>query len=224
MSLTLATFMMLASVPPAASDVPRTKEDRSRQERKLRAQTAGLGFAAAFFGVTYGSLKLTGTLVDVQRARELERSGDDVACLMTCYEGVYFNLAATPFLATSAAFLGGAMHVHGRRLAREGRGLGRSRRHGVILTSVGAGTLGVAAVAFGLGVGLQWMPSTPSGLVAVREAGWWTGSALGFTGAAFAGLGHGVLREHRADSRKIDVMAVPMVGPGLSGFSLAGRF
>ncbi len=57
-----------------------------------------------------------------------------------------------------------------------------------------------------------------------RELGWWGGAALGTTGAALLGLGHGILRGHRERSGGVHVAFAPMLGSRIAGLSISGRF
>jgi len=224
----LVCVLALMSDPVPESNTPEPVVATS-QGRVLRRHTIALTTTAAVLATAWIGFKLVGTLNDPTLAREIEANDDPLTdpeddCVEGCFVGPTMNLAGSPFLLASVALLGGGMHQHGRRLALERRGLGRTRRAGVILTSVGAGTLGLAALGLGLGLGLQWVGATPTSAVASREVGWWTGAAFGLTGAALAGLGHGILREHAAGKRNVEVSASPVMARGLAGVSVAGRF
>lgn len=206
----------------AAPPAPRVVD---RRVVPLRRRSIGLGVTAGAFGVAWIGLKLVGTLNDPAVARELQSGGQDRdGCIESCYVGTTFNPVGAPVLVAAAGFLGGSMHAHGRRLAHERRGLGRSRRTGVILAGVGAGVLGAGLVGLGLGIGGQWIAPTPTAAIASREVGWWTGAALGTTGAALLGLGHGIVRGHRERGRGVQVAVAPMVNSRVAGLSISGRF
>ncbi|HET6582190.1 MAG TPA: hypothetical protein VFG69_02060, partial [Nannocystaceae bacterium] len=179
---------------------------------------------AGALGIAWLGLKAVGTANDPRLAREIDAGKASGTCIESCYVGTLFNPVGAPVLVATAGFLGGSMHAHGRRLAHERRGLGRSRRNGVILASVGAGVLGAGLVGVGLGIGLQTQARTDVGMVASREVGWWSGAALGISGAALAGLGHGIVRGHRERREGIEIAVAPMLGARIAGLSFSGRF
>jgi hypothetical protein len=212
-------------VPAALESAPPAPRIVDRRVVPLRRRSIGLGVTAGAFGAAWIGLKLVGTTSDAAVAREIQSGAQDSSdCVESCYVGNLFNPIGAPVLVATAGFLGGSMHAHGRRLAHEHRGLGRSRRNGVILASVGAGVLGAGLVGLGLGIGGQWIATTPTTAIASREVGWWSGAALGTTGAALLGLGHGILRGHRERSRGVQVAVAPMLGTRIAGLSISGRF
>jgi hypothetical protein len=196
-----------------------------RRTVSLRRRSLGLGITAGAFGIAWIGLKMVGTANDPVVARDIQSGKRDAdECIESCYVGNMFNPIGAPVLVATAGFLGGSMHAHGRRLALENRGLGRSRRSGVILASVGAGVLGAGLVGLGLGIGGQWMATTPTAAITSREVGWWGGAALGTTGAALLGLGHGILRGHRERTGGPHFAVAPMVSTRVAGLSISGRF
>lgn len=212
------TAVAVESAPPA----PRLVD---RRVVSMRRRSIALGVTAGAFGVAWIGLKMVGTANDPGVARDIQSGAtDSSACIESCYVGNTFNPIAAPVLVATTGFLGGSMHEHGRRLAHEHRGLGRSRRTGVILAGVGAGVLGAGLVGLGLGLGGQWIAHTPTAAITSREIGWWGGAALGTTGAALLGLGHGIVRGHRERGRTVHVAVAPMLGTRVAGLSISGRF
>jgi hypothetical protein len=185
-----------------------------------------LGIAAGAFGVAWFGMKMTASVSDPKTAREIDRNGgyEKQGCVESCYVGPVFHITGSPLLVLTAGMLGGSMHMHGRWLGRSGRGLGRTRAMGRNLAITG-GALLVGGIA-GLTTGLLTAGSarTEVGYIAVREVGWWSATALGLSGAALAGLGHGILRGQRESRRGPQVAIAPMLGGSMTGISIAGRF
>jgi len=228
--MVLGSLVVLAlagepALPPSSAPVASPSADRVRRVVPLRRRSIGLGVTAGAFGVAWIGLKMVGTANDPALARDIQSGKEDAGvCIESCYVGTLFNPIGAPVLVGAAGFLGGSMHAHGRRLAHEQRGLGRSRRNGVILAAVGGGVLGAGLVGLGLGIGGQWIARTPTAAIASREVGWWSGAALGVTGAALLGLGHGILRGHRERREGLEIAVAPMLGSRIAGLTLSGRF
>ena len=175
-------------------------------------------------GVGLG-LKTTASITDPDKARILDRYPEREAdCIESCLAGPLFNLLAAPALGSSIGLLGGGMRMRGRWLAHQDFKLGIDRRvKARRMTAAGVGTMvfGAASLA-GFLTGSLYADSW-RGLVALREAGWWSGIALGYAGASMAGWGMGYLKGHR-DIRKLQVRVSPAVTRDFAGLSIAGRF
>jgi hypothetical protein len=221
----LAPLFAVALAPdPTSIAAPLEPQTVDRPAPPLRRRAIGLGLASGAFGISWIGLKMVGTANDPRLARDIDAGRDSGFCIESCYVGTGSNLGAIPLLVGTAGFLGGSMHAHGRLLAHRGHGIGRSRRNGVIAAAVGGGLLGAAAVGLGLGIGLQRHAPNEATMVTSRELGWWSGAALGVTGAALLGLGHGIIRGHRERKRGIHFAVAPMIGGRITGLSIAGRF
>jgi hypothetical protein len=221
--LSVLTVLALASAPlPEPGPAPAPTVDTVRSRPRFRG--LGLSIAGGLLGVGWLAVKGTVSANDPSVARDLDR-GKQKGCIESCYIGTTFNPVGSVLLVGSAALLGGGMHVHGRWLAHQDRGLGRSARTGRILAGVGGGMLGAGVLGLSLGLGLQRLQgSSETQMLRSRELGWWSATAFGITGAALAGLGHGIVRGHRERRERIQVSVAPMFGAGITGLSFSGRF
>jgi hypothetical protein len=192
-----------------------------------RYRGTGLFISAGILGAAWVSLKMVSTVIDLKLAAEIDRGEyDDSICAESCYSGWGFNAMSAPVLLSSVALVGGGMHVHGRwtafRDARRGvpQDLRRTRlriRLGLGLVGAGLGSFVVSRIAL-------WGPRSETGVVTIRELGWWLAAGGLYSGAMLAGHGHG----HRVGRRKAEARARMQVMPVLSrhsvGLGAAGRF
>jgi hypothetical protein len=208
--------------------VPSDRPARKRSppsDRSLRQRTIGMGVASSALGLVWLSMRAMITSSDIQEARRQDRDPSAAdGCIESCYTGVTFNTPMSPLLITAAGFAGGSLHAHGRWLARNDRGLGRSKRNGRVLVGSGIALMVGSIATLGVGLGTQRVAGTQRGATALREIGWWSLTALGTSGAALTGLGHGILRGHKDRASKASFAAAPMLGGSVVGLSISGRF
>ncbi|MBK6918628.1 MAG: hypothetical protein IPH07_14630 [Deltaproteobacteria bacterium] len=227
MTAMLGLMVLLSSTPamPVAGAATAPADAPTESATRPRWRGLGLTISGAALGTAWFGLALTAALSDADIAREQARGESPRTCIEFCMIGPAFHWAGTPLLITGAALIGGGAHLRGRWLAREGRGIGRSLHRGRVLAGTGGGLLAAGVLGLALGVSLQGHPNLgPQGGLAVREVGWWSATVFGIGGAALAGLGHGIIRGHRERASRVQLGAAPMLGGGVRGLSLSGRF
>lgn len=201
------------------------RDRRVTPERVLSRRAIGLGVAGAVFGAAWISVKGLATGSDLNTARQFATGESDPhKCIESCYIGPMFNSIASVLLIGAAGLLGGSVHAYGRLRGRQGRGPGGSARTGRILVGVGAGLIvGGLATLTGSLIAARSVHSAHA-WVTTRELGWWSVTALGLSGAALTGLGHGVVRGHNERRGSVDLSLVPAFGQTGPGLALVGRF
>lgn len=217
-----------SQIAPTQAQLDQPQPVRRRgapSDRTLRVRTIAMGTVSSALGVVWLSMRAIVTSSDIREAREQDRNpAADDHCIESCYAGVGFNALSSPVLIAAAGFAGGSLHAHGRWLARNDRGLGRSKRNGRVLVGSGVALMVGSVAALGVGLGTQRLAGTEQGSTALREIGWWSLTALGTSGAALTGLGHGILRGHQDRPTKARVATAPLLGGGVVGLSISGRF
>lgn len=193
--------------------------------RVVHRRALGLGITAGIFGVSWLLMKGIAGASDRRVAREIESGASDPSdCAESCYAGPLLNASGSALLIGAAGFLGGSMHAHGRLLGRQGRGPGGSARKGKLLAGLGAGLLVGSFAALAGGLVAARSTDSPRAWVNLRELGWWSATALGLSGSALAGLGHGIVRGHDERGAAAEVSLVPTFGRAGLGLALVGRF
>lgn len=227
LSLALLTPAAPATDPPPAPvpvwEVEPAPREPTPGDRVLRQRALGLGIAGGFSGVVWLGMRWMILRSDLDVARELEADPKSMFCIESCYIGTLLNGSLSPLLITGAGLAGGALHAHGRWLARRGVGLGRSPRAARAMIGAGVGLLAGAIVGLGVGLGTQRYTTSERGRVGLRELAWSSATVLGTAGASLTGFGHGILRGHAERRDRVEVSWSPMVGRE-QGIAVVGRF
>lgn len=225
-NLSVASDDPTGAVSPVAH-APGVDAERSRKrqpsDRVLRQRAIGLGVTGSALGLAWVSLRTMVLASDLDSTRRYQESSE-AGCIESCHVGVGLNTATSPLLIAAAGFAGGSLHAHGRWLARNNRGLGRSTKNGRVLVGTGVALMVGAFAGLGLGIGLQDSAETARGRTGMRELGWWSATALGSSGAALTGLGHGIIRGRRDRRTTATFSPAPILGKDVIGLSLSGRF
>lgn len=192
-----------------------------------RHRGTGLFVSGGILGTAWVSLKAASTVLDLRDAASFDRGESDPSiCVESCYIGWDFNALSSPVFLTSVALVGGGMHVYGRWTAHRDvrRRVPHDLRRTRLRTRLGWGLIGGGLGAFVVARIALLGPKSETGVVAIRELGWWLAAGGLYSGAALAGYGHG----HRVGRRKAEAHVRAQVMPVLSshsvGLAASGRF